>query len=312
MTSRITRWGRRSRPLGVVCLLAPAAGAQPVLWGTAAADATHPNGRLLKIDYAAGTVQATFNGPPGAVTGDGFTGVAVRPGTGQVFVCDGLGTNNVYRIDPDTGAVLGSFAAPTTNNTIDGLEFSNGELYASQWANSVIYRIDPDTGALIGTLPNTLPGNVQGGLTIADGVLYSRGSGGNTTIARRDLTTGAILGQFPTANSQAVRGLATDGASLYEASDAGVIYRCDLMTGAVLDFQNIGITLDGLGGPVPAPVPEPSTGWLILTAVLACRAWRRSRPAGFATPGPATTELVAAPDPGRAEDFPDHCPQGGR
>jgi outer membrane protein assembly factor BamB len=292
VTEYIKRWVRRALPLGLVCLLAPAAGAQTILWGSAPADATHPNGRLLKIDYASGSIAATFNGPSGVVIGDGFTGVAVRPSNGQVFVTDGLGTNNVYRIDPNTGTSLGSFVAPTSNQTIDGLEFSGNVLYASSWANSAIYRINPDTGALLGTLPTTLPGNVQGGLTIANDVLYSRGSTGNTTIARRNLATGAVLGEFATPNNEAVRSLATDGMSLYAASDAGRIYRLDL-TGAVLDSQTIGVPLDGLGGLVPVPVPEPTGGLLLLAPALLYHRWRRSRSAQETNSAPVATAAGA-------------------
>ena len=272
MTDLVTR---RALPLWVVCLLAPAAGAQPTLWGTASANTSFPNGRLLKIDYASGVVLATYNGPSGVTIGDGYTGVAVRPSNGQVFVTDGLGTNRVYRFDPNTGAVLGFFPSPTGSDTIDGLEFLGDELYASKFGNTTIVRINPDTGALIGTLPQSIPSSVAGGLTIAGGALYTHGSTSNVSIARRDLTTGAVLSEFPTPNGQAVKALATDGVSLYAAEDNGVIYRCALDTGAVLDSRTIGIAFDGLGG--PAPVPEPSAGLLSLAVVFAVSVWRRSR-----------------------------------
>jgi Repeat of unknown function (DUF6923) len=307
MTCRIARCGRRALPLFIGCLLAPTAGAQPTLWGTAAANGSFPNGRLVRIDYATGTVQATFNGPAAVAIGDGFTGVAVRPSNGQVFVTDGLGTNNVYRFDPATGAVLGSFPSPTGTSSIDGLEFVGNVLYASRVSASVIHRINPDTGAEIGT---AFPGTstpAAGGLTIVNGALYSNGSTGNTTIARRDLATGLVLGQFPTPNNEAVTALATDGTSLYAASSAGIIYRLDAGTGAVMDSRNFGIVFDGLGG--PAPVPEPSGGLFLLTSALAFGAWRRSRGKSSRTSPPptdgagrslATAELTAAHD--RARD----------
>lgn len=266
MSCHTTRWGQLAASICLFVNLAPAAQAQPILWGTASANASFPNGRLMRIDYATGTVQVTFNGPTGVFISDGFTGVAIRPSNGEVFVTDGAGTNRIYRFDPATGGVLGFFPSPTGSNTLDGLEFLGNELYAQQIAGSSIVRINPDSGALIGTLPNTLPSSAQGGLTIADGVLFSHGSTGATTIARRHLATGALLSEFATPNNEAVLALATDGTSLYAASGAGVIYRINPSTGAVLDSRNIGIVLDGLGGPIP--IPEPSAALLILIPVL--------------------------------------------
>jgi outer membrane protein assembly factor BamB len=274
MTRRITRWSRGALLLWLVCLLAPMASAQPILWGTAAANASFPNGRLLRIDYFSGTVLATFNGGTGSnIIGDGFTGVAVRPTNGQVFITDGLGSNVITRFDPISGAILGSLGAPTSSTSLDGLEFVGNELYARAVAQSRIYRIDADSGALLGLLPNGFPTADQGGLTIAFGALYSDGFAGNRTIARRDLTTGALLSEFPTPNNETIRGLAFDGSSLFAASSTGVIYRLDPTTGSVLDSRNIGITLDGLGALIP--IPEPSSAWLVLTSVLAVFARRR-------------------------------------
>jgi hypothetical protein len=263
MTCNFKRWSRQTLPLWIVCLFTPVARAQPVIWGTASPNASFPQGRLLRIDYASGAIQATFNGPPGFIIGDGFTGVAVRPSNGQVFVTDGSGSNRIYRFDPATGSVLGFFPSPTGTNTLDGLEFLGNVLYAQQIAQSTIVRIDPDTGALLGTLPMTIPSGAQGGLTIVDGFLFSHGNTANTTIARRDLLTGAILSEFATPNNEPVTGLATDGDSLFASSSAGVIYRLNPDNGSVLDSRNIGITLDGLGGPIP--IPEPSAALLLFT-----------------------------------------------
>jgi outer membrane protein assembly factor BamB len=260
------RWSRLAVTIGLIWVLTPAVQAQPILWGTAAANATFPNGRLMRIDYATGTVQATFNGPTGVTIGDGFTGIAVRPSNGEVFITDGAGTNRLYRFDPATGSVLGFFNSPTGSTTLDGLEFVGNDLFARAVAQSVLYRINPDTGVVIGQLPIMLPTSVQAGLTTAQGVLFSNGSANNMTIARRDPTTGAVLSEFPVPNNEQVLGLASDGVSLFASSNAGVIYRFDPATGSVLDSRNIGINLDGLGALIP--VPEPSAALLVLASVL--------------------------------------------
>src|SRR5262245_32938356 len=106
MSTCIIQWSRRTLPVWIVGFLAPTVGAQPILWGSASATGSFPNGRLLRIDYATGLVQATFNGPSGVMVGDGFTGVAIRPSNGQVFVSDGLGSNVVFRYDPISGTLL--------------------------------------------------------------------------------------------------------------------------------------------------------------------------------------------------------------
>lgn len=277
MSCHMMRWSRLAVLLCLAWVLAPSAQAQPILWGTAAANSSFPNGRLMRIDYASGAIQATFNGPTGATIGDGFTGIAVRPSNGQVFVTDGLGSNSVFRVDPSTGAVLGSFSSPTGLNSIDGLEFLNNELYAHVVSSSTIVRINPDTGALIGTLPSGLPTGGQGGLTIVDGALFSHGSTGATTIARRNLATGALISEFATPNNEAVLALASDGASLFAASSAGVIYRLNPTNGVVLDSRNIGINLDGLGALIP--IPEPSAALPVFVSALAVsvRRWRTVR-----------------------------------
>jgi len=220
----------------------------------------------MRIDYATGAVQATFNGPPGFIIGDGFTGVAVRPSNGQVFVTDGVGSNVITRFDPVSGAILGNIGAPTGSTSLDGLEFVGNELYARAVAQSTIVRINPDTGAILGNLPIGFSSSVQSGLTMAQGVLFTNDSTGNSTIARRDLTTGAVLSTFPMPNNEAALGMASDGTDVYVSSSAGIIYRLNATTGAVLDSRNIGIVLDGLGGPIP--IPEPSAALLVLMPAL--------------------------------------------
>src|SRR5688572_578354 len=98
------------------------AGAVTTLYATAAADGTNPNGRIFELDYDAGTILNTFNGPAGVLIGDSFTGAAFRPATSELYITDGSGSNIIFLIDPATGAVNGSFPSPTGSTSIDGLE----------------------------------------------------------------------------------------------------------------------------------------------------------------------------------------------
>ena len=47
--------------MGIFCLFAPAAAAQPVLWGTAPATTAFPNGRLLRIDKTGSATTVVWN-----------------------------------------------------------------------------------------------------------------------------------------------------------------------------------------------------------------------------------------------------------
>ena len=271
MNASIRSWGVRLFLLAGIGLLAcPPALASTVtdvfLYGTAAADGNHPNGRIMTIDYTTSTVTATFNGPSDVVIGDGFTGTAFRSATGELYIVDGLGTNNIYRINSANGVVNSFFPSPTGASTIDGLEFVGDTLYGTVFGSGGLVKIDPDSGSLLDSLPFG-PGSssVLEGLGVVNGILYSRGDA-NTTIAARSPVDGAILFSFATPDSAAVAGLAGFGGDLYAAADTGRIYRLNPLTGDVLDFIDIGITLDSLAAPT---VPEPSTLALIGLASLA-------------------------------------------
>jgi hypothetical protein len=224
-----------------------------VLYATASPNAANPNGRIFKLDYSAGTILNTFNGPAGVTIGDDFTGAAFRQSTGELYITDGSGSNDVFRINPATGAVNGFLDAPTGSTSIDGLEFVGDSLYALVLAHGLVSVINPDTGALINTLPGSTGGIVSGGLTLVDGALFSRGNS-NTSIVARGLATGALLNSFATPNNEAVLGLASDRIDLYAASNSGVIYRLNPANGQVLDSRTYGINFDSLAG-IQLPVP---------------------------------------------------------
>jgi glutamine cyclotransferase len=262
--------------LAAILFITARSGAATILYATAAADASDPRGRIFELDYTAGTILNTFNGPTGFDIGDGYTGAAFRQATDELYITDGLGSNRIFRINPDTGAVNSSFPSPTGSSSIDGLEFVGDALYALLVGSAAIAIINPDTGTLINTLPSNTSSLGQGGLTAAGGVLYSRGTA-NTTIVARNLATGLTFNSFATPNNEAVLGLASDGADLYAASNAGVIYRLNRDTGQVLDSRAYGINFDSLTG-TALLVPEPgAVGFVGLLVALACLARHHKR-----------------------------------
>jgi hypothetical protein len=245
-----------------------------IVYATAPADASNANGRIFELDYTAGTILNTFNGPAGVLIGDNFTGAAFRQATDELYITDGSGTNRIFRINPATGAVNASFPSPTGSSSIDGLEFVGDTLYALELGGGSVAVINPDTGALIDTLPADFLSIVPGGLTAAGGVLFSRGEANTSTVAR-NLLTGGTLYSFATPNNEAVLGLASDGIDLFAASNAGVIYRLSPATGQVLDSRAYGINFDSLAG-IGNLIPEPATASLI-SLCLALGIWRRPR-----------------------------------
>jgi DNA-binding beta-propeller fold protein YncE len=245
--------------------------AATILYATATVDATHPNGRIFELDYTAGTILNTFNGPAGVLIGDDFTGAAFRQATGELYITDGAGSNDIFRINPATGAVNGFLDSPTGSSSLDGLEFVGDTLYALVLGGGSIAVINPDTGAVIDMRPADFLSIVPGGLTAAGGVLFSRGEA-NTSIVARNLLTGGTLNSFGAPNNEAVLGLASDGIDLFAASSAGVIYRLNPATGQVLDSRAYGINFDSLAG----IVPEPGTASFVSVG-LALGCWLRHR-----------------------------------
>jgi len=245
-----------------------------IVFATAPADAANANGRIFELDYTAGTILNTFNGPAGVLIGDNFTGAAFRQATSELYISDGAGSNDVFRLNPATGAVNGFLDSPTGSNSIDGLEFVGDTLYALVLGGGSVAVINPDTGAVINNLPADFLSIVPGGLTAAGGVLFSRGEA-NTSIVARNLLTGATLNSFATPNNEPVLGLASDGIDLFAASNAGVIYRLNPANGQVLDSRAYGINFDSLAG-IGVLIPEPAAASLVSVG-LALGCWRRPR-----------------------------------
>jgi hypothetical protein len=233
--------------LAAVASIGGRAGTAATLYATASADSSNPNGRIFELDYTAGTILNTFNGPAGFTIGDGYTGAAYRSATNELYIADGLGSNNIVRINPATGAVNGSFPAPTGSSSVDGLEFVGDSLFALKVGGADVAVINPDTGTLITTLPSSNFSFGQGGLTSVGGAFYSRGAA-NTSIVKRNLDTGLTISSFATPNNEAVLGLASDSIDLFAASGAGVIYRLNPDNGQVLDSRTYGINFDSLAG----------------------------------------------------------------
>lgn len=123
------------------------------LWGVDWQNAA--NQLIHTINTQTGAFTSTFSGPATPLTNPfGFN--MAFDGT-NLWFNDGAfsGSDTIFKLDPVTGAVRGSFLAPTPSE-LTGLAFLNGSLWGLD-ANFNIYQIDPATGSLIGQF--SLPGD---------------------------------------------------------------------------------------------------------------------------------------------------------
>jgi CSLREA domain-containing protein len=233
-----------------------------------------PNGHLYVTGFSSGVHR--FNGntgdheavvaalgagglvsPVDAVFGPSNTG---NQNTDDLFVADyNFPTKGILRYKGQTGASLGTFAAPGVGGlgNPDSLVFKNGELFATSTINSAVLRFNGTTGALVGAFVPSFSGglNTPRGLLFApDGSLLVA-SWGNDRILRYNGTTGAFIGQLVGAGSGGLDrptdlALGPDGSLLVTSSATRQVLRYNMATGAFL-----GVFIQG-GSPVDLDTPS--------------------------------------------------------
>jgi sugar lactone lactonase YvrE len=117
-----------------------------------------PNQVIHTINTLNGAFTGTFAAPATPVTNPfGFN--MAFDGT-NLWFNDGAftGGNTLYKLDPITGAVRGSFPSPTPS--LFGLAYLNGALWGTD--STSIYKIDPSTGHLLGQLSPAWDDNIVG------------------------------------------------------------------------------------------------------------------------------------------------------
>ncbi len=126
------------------------------LWGVDWQQA--PSQLIHAINNQTGQFTSTFQSPTTPLTNPfgfnmAFDGTNLWFNDGAFF-----GSNTIFKLDPTTGAVRGSFAAPSS---FTGLAYLNGSLWGID-TNAVVYQIDPSTGNLISSF--SLPFDYYTGL----------------------------------------------------------------------------------------------------------------------------------------------------
>jgi hypothetical protein len=172
--------------------------------------------------------------PGPGVFGDvvnGFTGPADHPkglawANGAPYLNSGS-DSTIYRLDPATGTVLGSFPAPQhANITYDGANFWGADYQADNFLTQFNAS---------GTVLRQLAAPVSNPFGLAwDGQALWVSNTTVPTIYRIDPSTGAVLQSFAAPEARTT-GLAFDGTHLWaQGWDSGLTYELDPVSGAVL------------------------------------------------------------------------------
>ncbi len=116
-----------------------------------------------------------FNDDYTEIGGIAYTGDALWVSYSAV----GAGNPHLRRLDPATGATLGTFA---TLSGITDVTYGNGKLYLA-YAWNEIYTLDPTTGGLDANVSVALPdGGTERGVAYADGNLWVSSSFSHTLL----------------------------------------------------------------------------------------------------------------------------------
>jgi len=237
--------------------------AQTTVWGVQSS-----TGKILKIDPLTGAVLGSFATPaPIAAAADHVGLTIAEGGTSLLYINTDVSTN-LYRLNPNTGAIL---------STVFGDNFQNhGLSYEKIGGSDFIYysHLSSDTHRQSGFGGTTTffwgPGAPTGGLggdgngrefgIYSDGLIHEFNPSVNQT---------TFLSTLPEP-SAGLEGLAFDGTFLYASNSAGQLFTLNPNTGAVLHTVTVGGgTLVELGAAVTGSTGVPEPGALGLCTGLA-------------------------------------------
>ncbi len=144
---------------------------------------------------------------------------------------------NIYRMDPETGDVLG--VVPYAGESPHGLAYDGYNLWQGDYPNDVLYKLNPISGAVRDSFP--APGGAEGqhlGIGWDGEWLYIADTHGPEKIWKVD-TLGVVHGQIPTPGDSPF-GLAWGAGFIWVSNNMlggapATIYKLDPETGEVLD-----------------------------------------------------------------------------
>jgi hypothetical protein len=236
---------------------------------------TPGNGRINEINPDTGELLNSFPTPlkhQSYGSGLAFTGT-------ELFFAQ-FDLPNIWRLDARTGAVLGTFVAPTVGpfraeSGIDALAYGHTSfgptLFALEYAARKMHLWNPTSGTpfLSYLLPmvNQPPAGFPGGgldFNSVDGTLILSYHSQDTSLLRKiDPQTGQLVSTFnpPQNRRRVVFGIGMVGGRLFTSNDnSASIDERDAVTGSVIrSFPSPGGPAAALAG---GPVPEPITARL--------------------------------------------------
>jgi uncharacterized protein YjbI with pentapeptide repeats len=188
------------------------------------------------VEWSSNKVER-INPSTGAIVGSPIS-VGTNPGAAVIVnghLFVGNGSNTVTDIDMSNASVTRTITL--TGSNISRLVYDGTYVWAISWSSSRAERFNPSTGALVGS-PLTVATNPSMG-TIANGHLFVTGTSGNT-ITDIDISTGTVTRTITLSGSNLASSM-FDGTNLWVTlfNDAKVA-RINPTTGSVLGYTNVG------------------------------------------------------------------------
>ncbi len=204
---------------------------------------------IVTLDLATGLERNRYPAPE--LSSGGPDGLAAT--RDWLFFINGTGSNMIFRLEPASGAVIGSFPAPEVLGGTDGLAAMDDILFSMEPASDIIARVRISTGEPLGSCTTGMLAG--GGLAAETGRLFSTLS--LASIVELDPESCRVIGgPFPIPGGDFAYGLAYDGEYLYVGSiiQPG-IHTLDPDSGAPLGFLPLSYAPTGLAAAAIDPGP---------------------------------------------------------
>ena len=178
-----------------------------------------------------------INPSTGAIVGSPIS-VGTNPGAAVMVnghLFVGNGSNTVTDIDMSTASVTRTIALTGTN--ISQLVYDGTSIWALSWSSSKAERFNPTTGALVGS-PVSVATNPSMG-TIVNGHLFVTGTSGGT-VTDIDISTGTVTRTITLTGTNLASSM-FDGTNLWvTVFNNAKVARINPTTGAILGYTNVG------------------------------------------------------------------------
>ncbi|MBL0225717.1 MAG: tail fiber domain-containing protein [Geobacteraceae bacterium] len=147
-------------------------------------------------------------------------------------------SNNIQRISPDTGAVLGTYSVGVRPYA---LAFDGSSMWVANYGSNNVMKINPANGAVLGTYA---VGASPVALAFDGSSIWVANSNGNS-VTKLNSTSGAFVGTYPVGSNPFA--LTYDGSSIWVANNTGNnVMKIDPASGALLGTYAVGINPQAL------------------------------------------------------------------